>query len=135
MDAFGSTQVLYPALRYKDAIAAIYWLKRAFGFEECALHNDGNGLVAHAQLSFNGALIMLASSAPGSDFPVRSPLDAAGLTASIYAYTPDPDGLYARAKEAGARIVREPADTDYGSREFSAADCEGQLWTFGTYRP
>ena len=26
-------------------------------------------------------------------------------------------------------------DTDYGSRDFSVRDPEGNLWSFGTYRP
>ena len=36
---------------------------------------------------------------------------------------------------AGAEIVRELADTDYGSREYSARDPEGNHWSFGTYQP
>ena len=47
----------------------------------------------------------------------------------------DPDALHARAKEAGATIEREPEDEHYGSREFTARDPEGNLWSFGTYRP
>jgi uncharacterized glyoxalase superfamily protein PhnB len=31
--------------------------------------------------------------------------------------------------------VRELTDQDYGSREFAARDPEGNLWSFGTYRP
>jgi uncharacterized glyoxalase superfamily protein PhnB len=31
--------------------------------------------------------------------------------------------------------VRELIDTDYGSREFSVRDPEGNLWSFGTYNP
>jgi hypothetical protein len=26
-------------------------------------------------------------------------------------------------------------DTDYGSRDFTVRDPEGNLWAFGTYRP
>ncbi len=47
----------------------------------------------------------------------------------------DPDALCERAKGAGAEISREPTDTDYGSREFSAKDPEGNVWSFGTYDP
>jgi hypothetical protein len=32
-------------------------------------------------------------------------------------------------------IVRELANTDYGSREYSARDFEGHLWSFGSYDP
>jgi len=36
---------------------------------------------------------------------------------------------------AGADIVAEPYDTDYGSREFTARDLDGNVWSFGTYQP
>ena len=29
----------------------------------------------------------------------------------------------------------EPISTDYGSRDYSARDLEGNLWSFGTYEP
>ena len=47
----------------------------------------------------------------------------------------DPDAHYERARAAGAEIVRELTDEDYGSREYSARDLEGNLWSFGTYDP
>lgn len=54
---------------------------------------------------------------------------------SIYAVVADPDAHHAAAVAAGAKIVRELEDMDYGSREYSARDPEGNLWSFGTYRP
>jgi len=30
--------------------------------------------------------------------------------------------------------LREPFDTDYGSRDYSAKDPEGNVWHFGTYQ-
>ena len=47
--------------------------------------------------------------------------------------TPTP--LYARAKAAGAKILEEPTNRDYGSRDFICADPEGNIWSFGTYWP
>jgi uncharacterized glyoxalase superfamily protein PhnB len=47
----------------------------------------------------------------------------------------DVDAHAERAKAAGAEIVRELNDTDYGSREYAARDLEGNVWSFGTYRP
>ena len=38
------------------------------------------------------------------------------------------------ARAAGAEIITEPHDTDYGSRDFAARDPEGNRWSFGTYR-
>ncbi|WP_433497244.1 VOC family protein [Sphaerimonospora sp. CA-214678] len=56
------------------------------------------------------------------------------LAAGAYVVTDDPDGIFARATAAGAAVVREPADTDYGSRDFVVRDPEGNHWSFGTYR-
>ena len=55
--------------------------------------------------------------------------------ASIYVVVEDPDAVHDRAKAAGAEISREPQDMDYGSREFTAKDSEGNVWSFGTYDP
>jgi uncharacterized glyoxalase superfamily protein PhnB len=64
-----------------------------------------------------------------------SPPDARASTASIYAVVDDPDAHYERARAAGAEVVRELTDTDYGSREYSAGDLDGNLWSFGTCDP
>ena len=45
----------------------------------------------------------------------------------------DPDPLFARAVAAGAVVLREPEDTDYGSRQFIVRDPEGNVWSFGTW--
>jgi len=47
----------------------------------------------------------------------------------------DCDGLYARAKAAGATIVGELREMDYGGKAFSCKDPEGHLWHFGGYDP
>jgi uncharacterized glyoxalase superfamily protein PhnB len=56
-------------------------------------------------------------------------------TVSIYVVVDDPDRHHAVAADAGAQIVRELEDMSYGSREYSVRDCEGNLWSFGTYDP
>jgi uncharacterized glyoxalase superfamily protein PhnB len=56
-------------------------------------------------------------------------------TQSPYVVVSDIDALYERAKAAGAEIVIEIKDQDYGSRDFSCRDPEGHLWNFGTYDP
>jgi len=58
-----------------------------------------------------------------------------GAGGGIYVVIEDPDEHCARARKAGAEIVRELHDTDYGSRDYSARDLEGNVWHFGTYQP
>lgn len=58
-----------------------------------------------------------------------------GTSGGVYLVVADPDAHHARARAAGAEIARSLEDMNYGSREYSCRDLEGNLWSFGTYRP
>ena len=119
---------VYPSLRYRDAPAAIAWLKDTFGFQERVVYANDDGSVAHAELSFGPSIVMVGSHKD----------DAYGNHVGqewLYVAVPDPDDRFERARAAGAAIVRELTDTDYGSRDFAVRDPEGNLWSFGTDRP
>jgi uncharacterized glyoxalase superfamily protein PhnB len=121
------TQTIFPSLRYRDAKAAIEWLEKAFGFEPHEVHADGD-VVVHAELSYGGNLVMMGS-VKEDDFGSH---EGEGW---IYVVTDDADALFERATAAGAAVVRGLEDQDYGSRDFSVRDPEGNLWSFGTYQP
>ena len=128
-------QSIYPAVRYNDAKAAIRWLTSALGFEAREVYAGEGDTIAHAQLALAGNLIMLGSV---KDDGGKSPAISGAPTGAIYiALESDAavDAAYARAKGAGAAIVRELTDTEYGSHEFGVRDAEGHAWSFGTYRP
>src|ERR1700730_18570990 len=73
-----------PSLRYRDALGAIDWLERAFGFERHAVYAEGD-VVHHAQLRFGSGMIMLGSAREGGEWPVVTPVDAGGVnTGGIY---------------------------------------------------
>jgi uncharacterized glyoxalase superfamily protein PhnB len=121
---------VWPTLRASDARALIKFLVDAFGFDDTVVYGDGDR-VDHAQLSWPlGGGIMLGSvrDSDGDNSPSRPG------SFSAYVVTDDPDGLYARATAAGATVLMELNDTDYGSRDFAVADPEGNRWSFGTYR-
>jgi uncharacterized glyoxalase superfamily protein PhnB len=126
-----ATQSIYTTLRYRDAIAAIDFLERAFGFERGAVHQGEDGTVLHAELRYAGEWIMLGSRSDGSDG--RLALESGPAWA--YVVVDDPDAHHRQAVAAGAEIVRELTDEDYGSRGYTARDPEGNVWSFGTYRP
>jgi uncharacterized glyoxalase superfamily protein PhnB len=121
---------IYPVLRYEDAPAAIDFLERAFGFERQSVSEGDDGKVVHAELRLGDAFVMPSST--GSGDPVYD--RGAGRTA-VYVAVDEVDSLHERARDAGAEIVMPPTDQDYGSRDFTARDPEGNLWSFGTYRP
>ena len=127
-----------PCLRYRDAPAAIDWLCQTFGFEKQLVVPNQDGTIAHAQLSFGNGMIMLGSVLKAeTEFGrlMKQPEIAGAETQSSYIVVLDADAMYARAKAAGAKIVIEIKDEDYGGRGFSCYDLEGHLWNFGTYDP
>jgi uncharacterized glyoxalase superfamily protein PhnB len=126
-----------PCLRYRDAPAAIAWLCRTFGFEKHLVVPEPDGTIAHAQLVLGSGMVMLGS-VVDSEFGrlMRQPDETGGgETQTAYVIVPDVDALYARAKAAGAKIVLDIKDEDYGGRGFSCRDPEGHLWNFGSYDP
>jgi uncharacterized glyoxalase superfamily protein PhnB len=125
-----------PALQYQDVPAAIEFLCRAFGFEKSAVYEGEGGSIAHAQLTLGNGMIMLGS-AKETDYGklLVRPRDAGGVTMSVYVVVEDADAHFARAKAAGAEIAREPVTQDYGGRDYTCKDPEGNVWTFGTYDP
>lgn len=122
---------IYPVLRYRDAHAAIDFLCEAFGFERHAVYESDDGAVEHAQLAFGSGMLMLSTE---TDADPRDWGKHAG-NGWNYVVVEDPDAHYSRAKAAGATILRELEDQDYGSRDYSARDPEGNIWSFGTYDP
>ena len=120
-----SHPTVFPSLVYDDAKSAVDFLTAAFDAQRHAVYED-NGAIQHAELRLGNGLVMFGSS--GADAQ-------ATRGAGVYVVVDDPDALCERARSAGAEIVREPFDTDYGSRDFSARDLEGNVWYFGTYQP
>lgn len=118
---------IHPVLTYHDAKAAIAWLQEAFGFETHAVYEGEDGKIDHAELKLDGAVLMLSSKRDNIWSASNGPI-AVSL----------PDGIddhYERAKAAGAEIISPPAETHYGSRDYSVRDLEGNPWNFGTYVP
>lgn len=122
------TATIFPALRFRDAERARGFLRDAFGFEDHALHRDAAGRIAHAELRHGNGAVMFGEARPDPSNPWA---EAHGL----YVVVEDVDAHHARAAAAGAEIVTPPRDTDYGAREYTARDPEGNLWSFGSYRP
>jgi uncharacterized glyoxalase superfamily protein PhnB len=123
---------VWPCVNYVDARAAIRFLTEAFGFvETLTVPGDSEDVVVHAELRWpeGGGVMLGTANRPDSPFS-QLPTSCA----SLYVVTDDPHAVYARATKAGAKVVSEMRDEDYGSTGFSVADPEGNLWSFGTYR-
>ncbi len=129
---------IIPGLRYRDALSMIDWLSRAFGFEKHAVYLGPNNTVAHAQMTFGNGMIMISSVDNGtpSSALLKQPADVGGVeTQSPSLVVSDCDAMYARAKSAGAEIVMDLEEKDYGGKGFTCRDPEGHIWHFGSYDP
>lgn len=123
---------LWPTLVFRDAPAAMEFLKDAFGFAELVRYTrpDDASVVEHGELRWPaGGGVMVGTAGRDDTAFGRRPTGAG----SVYIVCDDPDALFARATAAGAAVVRGLVDEDYGSREFTVSDPEGNLWSFGTY--
>jgi PhnB protein len=118
-----------PYLYYEDVAAALAWLARAFGFRERLRMPGPDGSVMHAEMQLADGVVMMGR--PGPDY--RSPKRLGQVTQSLYVYVDDVNAHFRRAKDAGAKVIEEPADQFYGDRRYGAEDPEGHLWYFAQH--
>lgn len=119
-----------PYLLYQDVGKAMDWLAAAFGFEEFGERFEGpDGKVVHGAMRYGRGLVMMGW--PGPDY--RNPKDLGQATEQLYVAVDDVDAHYERARAAGAKILREPADQFYGDRNYGAEDPEGHHWYFAQH--
>lgn len=131
----GST--IIPSVRYRDAYAAIEWLVKVFGFTKHAVYGDGT-TVHHAQLTHGAGMVMLGSVM--DDGPLHrmlaQPDEVDGReTTSLCLTVKDCDAAFERATSAGAEIVQELKEPEYGGKAFAVRDPEGHVWWVGSYDP
>ena len=119
---------LISAVCYRDPKAALKFLEAAFGFEVVMLIEDEHGDLAHSEMRFGNAAIMI-----GNEWSEdhKSPAAIGGKntqTVHIQIDT-DVDVHCERARAAGFNIIVEPATQFYGDRTYRCRDPEGHIWT------
>jgi len=119
------SQTVFPCLSFDDARAVFDFLERALGAERIAVYDGEDGRVAHAEIRIGRSSFMCGDARPGA---TATP-PGQGV---VYVVVEDADAAYERARAAGARLS-DPIDTDYGSRDFTVTDPEGNRWAIGTY--
>ena len=116
-----------PYLYYEDVDRTLTFLAKAFGLRKHGVQMRGpDGKVNHAAMKLGGALIMMGRPAAG----YRNPKRLGQSTQCLYINVKDIDKHYQRARKAGALIIEEPIDTEYGHRRYGATDPEGHEWYF-----
>ena len=119
-------ETVLPHVVYRNLAEAIVWLERAFGFRENYRYGAGP---SGAQMCVEKAVIQVRQARGGE----RTPKELGFGTQSLTVFVEDIDGHYARAKAAGAKIVEEPHETEYGEYQYAAEDLDGHHWLFSRH--
>ncbi len=124
---------LTPYLTVRDAGASLAFYQRAFGFEPTETMPGPDGQIVHAGMRYQGETVLMMAPEGAWGGTTRTPVSS-GVEGPIglYLYCEDVDALFARAREAGAEVVSEPAAMFWGDRMCTLKDPDGHQWSFAT---
>ena len=112
----------------QDADGLIQFMTKAFGAEETFRSGPGSEGGLHCEVRIGDSMLMVGGGGAGMKWR-GTPMPSA-----FHIYVPDCDATYARALEAGAASIAEPADQDYGERTATVKDAAGNFWYIATYK-
>jgi uncharacterized glyoxalase superfamily protein PhnB len=119
-------QTVTPYLLYEDGEAAIDFLGRAFGFREVdRTIGAAGGLHGELEVAPAGGRVYVGQPPSGFHNPAT-----VGRTSLVYVVVDDVDGHFARAQGAGATVIEELNDLQYGDRRYGCTDPQGHEWFF-----
>ena len=122
-------QRIYPYLLYEDMNGTPEFLAKAFGFRKVAPRAAPEGHHHHGHVEMeveDGSRVRMNT----ADYDYRSPKSTGYASVVLQIDVADLDAHFARAKDAGATIVKPPHDDSHGERRYIADDLEGQRWCF-----
>jgi uncharacterized glyoxalase superfamily protein PhnB len=111
-----------PGFIVPHAAKVLAFLERAFGGKVVDKFEGPGGTIAHCELMLGDSVVMFGDA--GREMPA--------MPASMSYYVDDGaavDAAYARAIDAGAKSLKEPANQFYGYRTASVEDPGGNHWT------
>ena len=120
---------VFAYLCVRDVASAIEFYTTVFGAEELLRLTDAGGRVAHAELRLGPVVVMLVDEHP--EYGIRSPLAFGGTGLTLHLHVDNVDALTARARSAGATVLREPEDHGHGERQSRVRDPFGHEWLLG----
>ena len=119
-----------PLLACSDIAAEHDFLVSVLGFASAGVESTPDGTVVHAEVRAGERRIWLhRADESGGILPPGAGGTAGG---GIVVHVADVDAHHQRVRAAGADILYEPRDEDYGQREYGVRDPEGHLWWIAT---
>jgi len=112
----------------QDADGLIDFIRKTFDAEELFRSGPGSEGGLHCEVRIGDSMLMVGGGGAGMKWR-GTPMPTA-----FHIYVPDCDVTYARALEAGATSLHEPADQFYGERSGAVKDAAGNFWYIATYK-
>ena len=119
-------RMVTPYLVAEDGLALLEFTKQAFGAEELVRAVMPTGV--HAEVRIGDTSLMMGGGLPGKKFPGTLQPNA------LHTYVEDVDAVTRRAVQAGATLVDEPRDQEYGERSSTVKDKAGNFWYIATHK-
>jgi len=120
-------RMVTPYLVGADGPALIDFVKSAFGAEEIMRAETPHGGV-HGEVRIGDSMMMVGGGIPGKNFPGTLKQNA------LHVYVKDADAVTAKAVAAGATLIDEVRDQEYGERSSTIRDKAGNFWYIATYK-
>jgi PhnB protein len=120
-------RMVTPYLVAADGHSLIDFVKDAFGAEEIMRTETPMGGV-HGEVRIGDSMMMVGGGVPGKNFP--GPLKQNAL----HVYVKDVDAVTEKAVSAGATLIDEPRDQEYGERSSTVTDKGGNMWYIATHK-
>jgi len=116
-----------PYLVAEDGPALLEFAKQAFGAEE-TFRAVGSAGGVHGEVRIGDSMLMMGGGIPGREF--RSTPN----THALHIYVEDADAVCEKALAAGATLIDELRDQEYGERSASVKDPAGNYWYIATHK-
>lgn len=130
------SSTVIPGFRYRNAKAAIDFLVDAFGFEVRFVVEGEGDLIEHAQLVHGAGMVMIGSTRDDEYARlIGLDVDTSRSAVGLYVIVDNVAAHAERARAAGAEILIQPTEQDYGGSSYTVRDLEGYIWSFGSYDP
>ncbi|PWB22584.1 VOC family protein [Flavobacterium sp. HTF] len=110
-------QTIMPYLIVNGALEFIEFTKNVFNAKSNTQALREDGTVMHAEVIIDGSTIMVTDESK----------DWAKQTANLFVYVPNADESFKKATEAGATVLMELSNQDYG-RTCGVTDPFGNVW-------
>jgi PhnB protein len=119
-------RMVTPYLVAADGNALIDFVVKAFGAEEKERAIMPTGV--HGEVRIGDSMMMIGGGLAGKKFPSTLHPNA------LHVYVEDADAVYKNALAAGATLIDEPRDQEYGERSATVKDAAGNFWYIATQK-